>query len=434
MAGMEVDDGPARVGGKRHISSHRIPQVCRYWQEGRCNKGDSCQWLHSSGPGTSGRLDGDNFLVGSKRHNNVVEGRRWGKPRGRRGGGGGGGGGGRGIFTDGGRPRPRDKPCIFWMKGDCNRGSQCNFLHSYSTTTEMEMMTQLTGHTKAVKGIALSSSLYTGGQDKSVKVWNSDDGKCTTTVPMGSEVESLLIASGWLFVGLPNEVRAWNMQTNAQQSLDGPKGQVYALAVCEDTLFAGSQDGSILAWKYNTAVNAFQPAYGLYGHAGAVVTLQAAGGRLYSGSTDKSIRVWNIATRECLFTLHGHSNVVMSLLCWEQFLLSCSLDGYIKVWAATPSGLEVTYTYPEDDQGDELDGALALCGTVDAQGKPVLLCSYNDNTVRLYDLPTFNERGVLFSRDEVRVLQGGPGGLVFSGESSGDVKVWCWTKAISSTG
>lgn len=36
-----------------------------------------------------------------------------------------------------------------------------------------------------------------------------------------------------------------------------------------------------------------------------------------------------------------------------------------------------------------LPGALKMCGCPDQAGKPVLLCSYNDNTVRLYDLPTY---------------------------------------------
>jgi hypothetical protein len=37
-------------------------------------------------------------------------------------------------------------------------------------------------------------------------------------------------------------LQTWNMQTSAQQSLSGPKGQVHALAVSEDgLLFAGTQ-------------------------------------------------------------------------------------------------------------------------------------------------------------------------------------------------
>lgn len=33
-------------------------------------------------------------------------------------------------------------------------------------------------------------------------------------------------------------------------------------------------------------------------------------------------------------------------------------------------------------------GILSLCGMHDAQAKPVLLCSCNDNCVRIYDLPS----------------------------------------------
>jgi hypothetical protein len=37
-------------------------------------------------------------------------------------------------------------------------------------------------------------------------------------------------------------LQTWNVQTSAQQSLSGPKGQVHALAVSEDgLLFAGTQ-------------------------------------------------------------------------------------------------------------------------------------------------------------------------------------------------
>lgn len=130
-----------------------------------------------------------------------------------------------------------------------------------------------------------------------------------------------------------------------------------------------------------------------------------------------------------------------------------------------------------------LQGALKMCRCNDGgAGKPVLLVSYNDNIFRLYDLPTygcfttitrnlsskskgileeccslftdsreqsvlfiavsciqlhvnhctffdsrFAERAALFSREEVRALQVGPGGLLFSGDSRGTVKVWRWT-------
>ncbi|KAG0630698.1 hypothetical protein M758_1G197900 [Ceratodon purpureus] len=507
MAGMEVDDGPARVGSKRNHSrsgghagggagggrSH-INQVCKYWQDGRCYKGDECQWLHPGNAGTTGR--GSSGGNGKRQANNAYDARsvirdnharsesqqqggwggyggggfssgsnqqqqqqhggqgrarnssaRWG----RRGGGGGRGGhgqrdGGRVYGHEGGgggggarAHAPKQKPCTYWLKGNCTRGESCNFLHAHTTAPDVEMKTQLVGHEKAIRAIVLPeghTQLYTGSQDETVRVWDCTTGVCANVAPMGGDVGALIYAAGWLFVGLPNEVKVVNMTTLHQQSLSGPKGQVHALAVTDEgLLFAGTQDGTILVWQFNTATNEFVPAASMSGHTGPVVTLMLIGSRLYSGSMDKTIRVWEIASVQCVQTLEGHTGVVMDLLCWDSFLLSCSLDGTVKIWTLNTAGqLELTFTHPEEDsQADSrnvtLAGALKMCGSSDKAGKPVLLVSYNDNSVRLYDLPTFTERGQLFSREEVRALQVGPNHLVFSGDSSGDVKVWSWVEA-----
>lgn len=301
----------------------------------------------------------------------------------------------------------------------------------------MSFMTQLNGHDKAVRAIALpagANKLYTGGQDETIRIWDCETGQCINVVPMGADVGCLLTESGWLFIGLPNEIKALNLQTNAEQRLPGPKGQVHAMAVSNDMLLAGAQDGNILAYKFNSASNMFEPAASLWGHSGAVITLETTEGRLYSGSMDKTIKVWDLNTGQCLQTLQGHTNVVMGLLCWNQFLISGSLDGTIRVWAADISGsFELHYTYPEDSTSNEaLDGVLTFCGFVDHNNKAILLCSFNDNTVHLLELPSFTERGILFSKDEVRALQVGPGGLVFSGESGGGIKVWKWAPSPSS--
>jgi hypothetical protein len=111
------------------------------------------------------------------------------------------------------------------------------------------------------------------------------------------------------------------MQTQAEMNLTGPTGQVYALAVGNELLFAATQvnfglslilisniypgkcnliadvvlhlvqDGRILAWRFSAATNCFEPAAALEGHQLAVVSLIVGGMRLYSGSMDKTIRV-----------------------------------------------------------------------------------------------------------------------------------------------
>eukprot|EP00249_Psilotum_nudum_P016690 c25947_g1_i3 orf=248-1564(+) len=432
-------DAAAKIGSKRtHDRAgggkvwYRTQQVCTYWLEGRCNR-NPCNFLHTVGDAST---TGPSNVVANKRSSVAPDdtaggGRRnvsarWGSPRGFKG----------GRSHSNGSRRIRDKPCSFFLRNSCTRGEHCNYLHAHSSTPDMSLISQLTGHEKAVRAITLPANtnlLYTGGQDKTVRIWDCATGECCNVVSMAGDVGCLLSESGWIFIGLPNEVKAWNFQTNGEQSLTGPKGQVHALAVYNDMLVAGTQDGSILVWKFNPIANIFEPAASLCGHSGAVVTLEVAGGRLYSGSMDKSIRVWDLSSGHCVQTLQGHTNVVMGLLSWEQFLLSCSLDGTVKVWGVAQSGaFELQYTHPENLSPDEvLDGALSLCGFMDPQGKAILLCSYNNNTVRLFELPSFVERGLLFSREEVRVLHVGPKGLVFSGDSNGEVKVWKWTAPVS---
>ncbi|KAK9914216.1 hypothetical protein M0R45_038007 [Rubus argutus] len=54
---------------------------------------------------------------------------------------------------------------------------------------------------------------------------------------------------------------------------------------------------------------------------------------------------------------------------------------------------------------EEEHGLLTLCGMHDSEAKPVLLCSCNDNAVLLYDSPS-------------------AGGLFFTGDGTGQLRVW----------
>lgn len=238
-------------------------------------------------------------------------------------------------------------------------------------------------------------------------------------VNLSGEVGSLISEGPWVFVGLANSVKAWNTQIQIELTLDGPVGQVYAMAVGNDVLFAGTEDGAILAWKPSSQTYGLELAATLKGHSSGVISLRVGAMWLYSGSMDNTIRVWDLNTFNCVQTLCGHANAVMSVLCWENILLSCSLDGTIKAWAAAESGkIEVIHTHKEEH------GFLELCGIQAAEEKPILLCSCNDDTVRLYDLPSFAERGRIFAKQEVRTIQIGPSGLFFTGDATGELTVW----------
>ncbi|CAI0404111.1 unnamed protein product [Linum tenue] len=409
-------------GGPRgnHNDSNKNQKVCFHWRAGKCNR-FPCPFLHrelpppnSSASASNGShpakrgFSNDSGFSGhpaARRTPNFNSSSTWGRT-----------GNNRVV-------KKTDKLCNYWIQGNCTFGEGCRYLHSWSSGDSFSLLTQLEGgHQKVVSGIALpsgSDKLYTGSQDETVRIWDCQSGQCMGVINLGGEVGCMITEGPWIFVGIPNLVKAWNLQTNADLSLSGPVGQVYAMVVGSDLLFAGTQDSEILAWRYNAATSIFEPAASLKGHSLAVVSLVVGANRLFSGSMDNSIKVWNLENLQCVQTLTGHTSVVMSVLCWDQFLLSSSLDKTIKVWAATERGdLEVTYTHQEEH------GLLKLCGMHDLEGKPLLLCSCNDNSVRIYDLPSFSERGKIFSKQEIRAIQAGPGGLFFTGDGTGQVRVW----------
>nr|GMD57081.1 zinc finger CCCH domain-containing protein 48 [Ipomoea batatas] len=404
--------------------SKQQQRVCFHWRAGRCDR-FPCPFLHrelaapppqtqgslTNGTASSKRSHGysDDYRGGPRRNTNFNN--NWGRNPAH-----GGGNSTRAVTKT-------EKICTYWVQGSCKFGDNCRFLHSWITGNCFSLLTTLEGHQKVVSGIALpsgSDKLYSGSTDKTVRVWDCQSGQCAGVVNVSGEVGCMLSEGPWIFVGITNLVKAWNAQTAADLNLTGPVGQVYSIVVGNDMLFAGTEDG-ILAWKFNVATNCFEPAASLKGHSHHVVSLVVGGNRLYSGSMDNTIRVWSLETLQCLQILTGHTSVVMSVLCWDQFLLSCSLDKTVKVWVANESGsLEVTYTHQEEH------GVLALCGMHDAEAKPVLLCSCNDNTVHVYDLPSFSERGKIFSKEAIRCIEIGPGGLFFTGDESGQVRVWKW--------
>ncbi|EPS70603.1 hypothetical protein M569_04157, partial [Genlisea aurea] len=435
---MDVDGGRRvfnRMGPSASTDNGSKQQkVCFHWRQGKCTR-FPCPFLHSELPTASngkrtnqGIGAEDNYRGGIRRSGNYNfsnSSSTWSRANAQQ-----------SASTGRTYVKKTEKLCNHWVQqGTCKFGESCKFLHQWSSGDSFSLLAPLEGHQQVVTGIALpsgSDKLYTGSQDETVRVWDCQSGQVAGVIKLEGAIGCLLSEGPWVFVGLANLVKAWNIQTNTDLSLNGPIGQVYSLVIGNDLLFAATQEGTILAWRFNVAANTFEPAASLKGHTLAVVTLVVGGSRLYSGSMDHSIRVWSLETLQCVQTLSGHTDVVMSVLCWDQFLLSASLDKTVKIWAATESGsLEVTYTHTEEH------GILTLCGMHDSDSKPVLFCSCNDNCIRIYDLPSsdvffrilsirFSDRGKIFAKKEVRAVQYGPGGLFFTGDGCGQVRVWKW--------
>ncbi|KAK9749317.1 hypothetical protein RND81_02G117600 [Saponaria officinalis] len=291
-----------------------------------------------------------------------------------------------GTLSSGDPKNGQRKICEDWINQSCVYGDECKFLHSWCSGNHISKIAQLEGHQKAITGIILpsdSDKLFTSSKDGTVRIWNCHTGECMLVANMGAPVWCLASEGPWVFAGITNVIKAWNIKTETEFTLNAPGGHVRSLTMVDGALFGGLEGGSIFMWKLNSDATSFESHCLLKGHTGAVISLCWGAGRLYSSSMDKTIRVWDLENMVCINTLQKHSQVVTSLLCWDQFLLSSSFDKTLKVWGCTKANeLDVQYTHVEEH------GIVSLSGMDDSARNSTLMCSCSDNSVRLYHLPS----------------------------------------------
>ncbi|KAL5158456.1 Zinc finger CCCH domain-containing protein 48 [Glycine soja] len=423
--------GNGKFGSQKNIMDTKFARrterigstTCSYWRAGRCNR-NRCRFLHIETPSPPAACGYGNtaYSYGKKPHSSSENTPKYGSKKALLG-----DNGDRGDATRVAKAFKKSSPriCKYWINNNCVHGEQCLYLHSWFRGDGFSTVTKLHEHKKVITGIALpvgSDKLYSGSTDGTVRIWDCHTGQCAKVINLGAEVTSLISEGSWIFVGLQNAVKAWNIQTMSEFNLDGPKGRVRAMTVGNNTLFAGAEDGVIFAWRGSSKADSpFELVASLTGHTKAVVCLAVGCKMMYSGSMDQSIKVWDMDTLQCTMTLNDHTDVVTSLICWDQYLLSSSSDRTIKVWACIEAGsLEVIYTHTEEN------GVVSLFGMPDAEGKPILFSSCRDNSVHMYELPSFSERGRLFAKKDVALIELGPGGLFFTGDESGFLMVWKW--------
>ncbi|KAL0428949.1 UNVERIFIED_CONTAM: Zinc finger CCCH domain-containing protein 17 [Sesamum radiatum] len=286
--------------------------------------------------------------------------------------------------------KAQPKQCKYWVSGTCVHGDKCKDLHSWFSGSGFTLLRKLEGHTKAISGISFpsgSDKLYSCSKDKSIRAWDSHTGQCAGSVITEGEAGCLISQGPWLLVGLQTALKAWKLQTQADFSFGLLPGLVCSMVLDDDKLFAGMEDGSLLMWKLNLETVTLEAAEKMKEHNGAICSLVlGSNNRLYSGSRDGTIRVWDRQNLQRLHTLYGHTRDVMALICWDNYLLSASLDNTLKGLLLSVAYMMLTQAY----------SALFM----------------------------FTERGRIFSKREVEVIEIGRGGLFFTGDASGGISVW----------
>jgi len=196
---------------------------------------------------------------------------------------------------------------------------------------------RLEGHTGDVYALAigLDGRVYSGSEDKTIKVWSSESGAHLQTL-QPHNVRSLAIGlDGAIYSGAWDcTVKAWSGASGEHvRTLEGHTCCVFALAVGLDSkIYSGSADDTIRVWSGDDGTHLKT----LVGHTGWVRALAVGkDGAIYSGSNDGTIRVWSGEDGAHLRTLVGPPcSVVVSLAAApDGRLYSGLVDSTIQVWS-----------------------------------------------------------------------------------------------------
>ncbi|CCW61144.1 unnamed protein product [Phytomonas sp. EM1] len=210
----------------------------------------------------------------------------------------------------------------------------------------IQNVSTFTGHTLAVYCCSFSSDgerFVTCSRDRSVRVWNTIDGK--NAVMKGGHNGYVLSCNfspkGNLVVSSADDrtIKLWSTKTNSKTStLKGHEDKVYCVQFnpTGEYVVSGSCDNTVRVWR----VDSCSKVATLKGHTLAVFSCgfsnTGTGKYVVSGSDDHLVKIWDWEERKEVRTLVGHVGTVWSVKFSnnDAYIISTSMDHELKLWVA----------------------------------------------------------------------------------------------------
>ena len=238
----------------------------------------------------------------------------------------------------------------------------------------------LAGHSDSVESVKWGGEglIYTASRDRTIKVWNAQDGGGSqgtsrvgvlvrTLVGHGHRVNTLAVSCDYVcrtgpfdHYGKVAEAESKNRDSpewrEAAHRAAVEKYAVFKGSEEPERLVSGSDDNTLLVWHPTVDK---RPIKRLTGHQQAInhIAFSPDSRFFASGSFDKKIKVWNGRTGDFVNTLTGHVGAVYQVT-WSsdgRYLVSASKDSTAKLWEM-PSGKRAKETLPgHEDEVYALD-------------------------------------------------------------------------------
>ena len=285
----------------------------------------------------------------------------------------------------------------------------------------------LNGHSGKASSVAVShdgSTLASGGDDNTIKLWHLGTGELLQTLNgnSGRVLAINLSPNGQILASSHRTsdrscIKIWQLQTGELiRTLDGHHKWIYSLAISPDgkTLISGSH--KIKTWQLETG----EPLHSIPGHQKWVYSLAISpdGEKFASSGGDKTVKIWHLQTGELIHNLEGHFDWVRSVIISPdgEMLASGSDDNTIKLWNLNTGKLLRTFM-------GHSDWVLSLAFSPDGK---TLISGSKDHTIRLWHLETGRLLGTLTGHKKwVYSLAVSPDGQTFaSGSEDKTVKIW----------
>lgn len=193
----------------------------------------------------------------------------------------------------------------------------------------------LEGHRLQVKCLAImpSGNVVTGSVDKTIRIWNSDNGECQQVlVGHTDSINQLAVLPNGNIVSSAKDMtlRFWDSQLGkCKQVVQLPSAITCLQAFPNGRLIVGFQNGDL--WLFNNEAEQIQE---LKGHTAEIsVLFQLTNGDIASGSWDKTLRIWDKKTGICKHELKGHGHYIS---CAAELptgdIISACVDGSLRIW------------------------------------------------------------------------------------------------------